>query len=81
MPRTDLIKDRDTITDHVAKWMHDHFRDASIDKLLTWPDKATAMAKYVCKKLQRKATSEAIHEVLRAALAARKAGDLKKDAY
>lgn len=79
MPTANEIKDRKSVADHVSTWMHNHCPGWSIDTLLTWPDKAAAMGKCVCKKLRRKPTPEAVHEVCRAALSSRKRGDLKRD--
>jgi len=81
MPREDAIKDRGTMTDLVCEWMHTHCRDMSIDTLLTWPEMAGRMGRDVCRSMGRRATAEAVHEVCRAALASRKAGDLKRDRY
>jgi hypothetical protein len=45
MPReTTKIRDRATITDHVSDVMHQHFCDTSIDRLLTRPFEAMALA-------------------------------------
>lgn len=81
MPKAAEIKDRKSVADQVCEWMHNHCRDMSIDTLLTWPDHATAMAKAVCRRMHRKPTSDAIHEICRAALSSRKRGDLKRDRY
>jgi hypothetical protein len=75
-PKRELIKDRMTVAETVADWMAENCRNWSIDTLLTHPAQATAMAKWVCRKLGRKATDEAIHEICRAALSSRKRGDL-----
>jgi hypothetical protein len=81
MPKADSIKDRGTIKDLVMDWMHDNARSYSIDTLLTWPDMAKRMGVDICRKLRRKATAEAVHEVCRAALQSRKRGDLKLDRH
>ena len=75
------IKDRKSVADHVATWMHSNCPSWSIDTLLTHPDMAAAMGKWVCRKLHRPATAASIHEVCRAALSSRKRGDLKRDAH
>lgn len=81
MANLNQIKDRATITDHVHDWMHAHARDMSIDTLLTWPDKSAEMGRAICRRMGRKATPEAIHEICRAALSSRKRGDLKRDKH
>jgi hypothetical protein len=73
------IKDRRTVADHVTDWMHNNCPSWSIDTLLTWPDQATAMGKWVCRRMHKKPTAQAIHEVCRAALSSRKRGDLGRD--
>jgi hypothetical protein len=73
------IKDRRTVADHVADWMHANCPSWSIDTLLTWPDRATAMGRWVCRRLGRRATPQNIHQVCRAALSSRKRGDLGRD--
>lgn len=77
----DRIKDRARVTDIICDVMHSHFRDLSIDTLLTWPHKAIEMAKLVCKRIGCNATEEKIHEICRTALSSRKRGDLKRDRY
>lgn len=78
MPRNE-ITDRDTITDTVAVVMSEEYRSTSIDTLLTRPHDAIAMATAVCRRLGKRASKEQINEICRAALAARKRGDLKRD--
>lgn len=79
MSQATPIKDRERMTDQIAEVMHQQCPSWTIDTLLTWPDKAQAMARAVLKRLGRRATSETIHEVLRCALSSRKRGDLRRD--
>ena len=65
--KRDVIKDRKTLTDRVATWMYDNCPSWTIDTLLTHPDMAAAMAKWVLRKMGRRVTAEAIHEVCRRA--------------
>jgi hypothetical protein len=70
---------RDKTADHVADWMHANCPSWSIDELLTHPDWALMMARDVLRKLGRKASDEEVHKVCKAALNARKRGDLRRD--
>lgn len=81
MPAANEIPDRKSIADAVCDWMHQHCRDMSIDTLLTWPGRAQQMGRDVCRRLGKKASEENIHLVCRAAMASRKAGDLRRDRY
>jgi hypothetical protein len=78
MPTT-TIKDRATLKDHIHDWMIQNCPSYSVDTLLSWPDQAAEMGRAVCRKMQRKATAENIHEVCRAALQSRKCGELRLD--
>ena len=73
------IDTKDKTADLVADWMHDNARAMSIDSLLTWPDQAMEMGRWVCSRLGRKATAANVHEICRVALNARKRGDLRLD--
>lgn len=72
----DEIRNSKVLADAVRAWMKTNAKDMTVDTLLTWPRKSEAMAKTVCERLSMKPTESNVHEVLRAALAARKRGDL-----
>jgi hypothetical protein len=76
---TDRLKDTTRITDIVADTMHRHCPSWSIDTLLWHPHLAIRIASAVCRTIGRKATEDAIAEILHIALNSRKRGNLKRD--
>lgn len=74
------ITNRELMTDTITQVMQALYPSWSIDTLLTWPHDAIKMARAVCAEMSIKPTPRQIHEVCRSALAARKRGDLKRDA-
>lgn len=81
MPNANTIRDRQRTTDVIAEVMHEQCPSWSIDTLLTHPHDAIRVAREACRRLQRKATREAIHDICRCALSSRKRGDLRRDVH
>ena len=70
-------KDTPTIEAFVAEWMAEFLPSWSIDTLLCYPHLAIVMGRYVCVKLHRPATRDAISEVCRVAINSRKRGKIR----
>lgn len=93
------IKDKPSMTDHIADAMHENWPSYSIDSLLCHPVEAMEMAIEVAMRSERvNATRvkqmrraldafgksfghelDAVNEICRAGMTARKAGELKRD--
>lgn len=83
--RSQRPESRDKTADFVADWMHANCPSWSIDELLTHPYEAIRMAREVLRKLRRELNGDnedsEIHRICKAALNARKRGDLKRDPH